>query len=587
MRPECQGDVHRDDPEVRGVTEPGARGSALDGEQGAAASAAADLRRPARLTGGQALVRGLRAQGVDLVFGLPGVQMDWAFDALYEQRDAIRVIHARHEQALSYMADGYARVTGRPGVCIMVPGPGLLNALAGLSTAYSCSSPVFCITGQIPAAQIGKGRGLLHEIKHQMRAADCVTKWTGSALRPDAVPGLVREAFRQMLTGRQQPVAIEIPPDVLQETAEMAAPDGPVARTVPAADPEAVERAARILGAAERPLIFAGGGIVASGATEALVRVAEMLDAPVLVSSNGKGAISDRHYLAEPLLAGPDLAPSADAILIAGTRFYQPSTSDWAPKDQPCVQIDIEPGEIGRNRPAAVGIAADAAQALSALAERLETCNRARPSRRDELTALHRKIRERVNAVQPQSAYGLAVREVLADDAIVVSEMTQVGYWSNIGFPVYRPRTYLTMGYQGTLGAGYGIALGAYAGGGGRPVVLMTGDGGFLYQAAELSTAVRHRLNVVAVVFNDGAYGNVKRIQKDRFGGRFIASDLLNPDFVRLAESFGAAGRRAESPAQLREALAWALRQGAPVVIDAPVDAMPDMRPVLRPGYRG
>ena len=539
------------------------------------------------LTGGQALVRGLAAQGVDVVFGLPGVQMDWAFDALYEARDTIRMIHARHEQALSYMADGYARVTGRPGVCLMVPGPGLLNALAGLATAYSCSSPVLCITGQIPAAQIGRGRGLLHEIKDQLNAADCVTKWTGSALRPEAVPGLVQEAFRQMLSGHQRPVAIEVPPDVLRDAAEMPAAGGRVSRTVPAPDSEAVERAAKLLGAAERPLIFAGGGVVASGATDALVAVAEMLQAPVIVSSNGKGAISDRHYLAEPLAAGPDLAPSADAILIVGTRYYQASVSDWAPRDQPCVQIDIDADEIGRNRPATVGIVADAAQALTMLAERLAKHNRSRPSRKDELTTYQQRMRERVNSVLPQAAYAAAIRDALPDDGVVVSEMTQVGYWSNIGFPVYRPRTYLTMGYQGALGAGYGVALGAYVGAGGRPVVSVSGDGGFMYQVQELSTAVRHRLNVIAIVFNDGAYGNVKRIQQDRFGGRFIASDLLNPDFVRLAESFGAAGRRAESPAQLREALGWALRQQVPVVIDAPVPAMPDMWPVLRPGYRG
>jgi acetolactate synthase-1/2/3 large subunit len=334
-------------------------------------------------------------------------------------------------------------------------------------------------------------------------------------------------------------------------------------------------------------VIFVGGGIVASGATEALVTVAEMLEAPVLVSSNGKGAISDRHYLAEPLTAAPDLVPSADVILIAGTRFYQPSVSEWAPRTQPCVQIDIDPDEIGRNRPATIGIVADAARALEALADRLGRYNRARLSRRDELTALKRSVRERVTSVQPQAAYAAAIREALPDDAVVVSEMTQVGYWANIGFPVYQPRTYLTMGYQGTLGAGYGVALGAYAGAGGRPVVLLSGDGGFLYQATELSTAVRHRLNAVAIVFNDGAYGNVKRIQQERFGGRLIASDLLNPDFVRLAESFGAAGRRAKSPAQLREALEWAVRQDVPVVIDAPVGAMPEMRLLLRPGYRG
>lgn len=540
-----------------------------------------------RLTGGQALVDGLIAQGVDVVFGLPGIQLDWAFDALYQRRDALTVYHTRHEQAVSYMADGYARTTGRIGVCLIVPGPGLLNAMAGLATAYACSSPVLCITGQIPSHQIGAGRGLLHEIKDQLQAARSVTKWTARAARPEDVPGVLREAFRQLQTGHVRPVAVEIPPDVLQAVAEVE-PAGRVEVPRQAGDPEMVERAAQALGAAERPIIFVGGGVLRSGAWEPLCRVAEMLQAPVVMSSNGKGAISDRHYLAQNMVAAQELLPASDVVLIVGTRFLQPAGSVWGPREgQVLIQVDVDAEEIGRNCAVGIGIVADAGWALEALAARLPRYNRVRRSRRDELVAVQQRARARLMAVEPQASYAMAIREELPDDGILVSESTQVGYWAHVGFPVYHPRTYLTSGYQGTLGYGFATALGAQVGAPGRQVVSINGDGGFMYNVQELSTMVRHRINVVAIVFNDNAYGNVRRIQQESFGGRLIASDLHNPDFARLADAFGVEGMRAEGPEGLRAALRAALRHDRPALIEVPVGEMPNPWPIVRAGFRG
>lgn len=536
----------------------------------------------ARLTGGQALAQSLVRHGVRAVFGLPGVQLDWVFDALYEARDAITVYHTRHEQALSYMADGYARTTGQVGVCLMVPGPGLLNAMAGLATAYACSSPVLCITGQIPSNLIGVGRGVLHEVKNQLDVVRSVTKWAERAMRPEEIPGLVGEAFRQLRTGRPRPVAVEIPPDVLQETGDVTPITSEPAEP-PAGDPGAIEDAARALGAAERPLIFAGGGVAQAEAGEALQQLAEMLQAPVVLSSNGKGALSDRHYLVQNMIAARELLPRSDVVLAVGTRLVQPATSPWGlGEGHTVIQMDIDPEEIGRNRRVAVGITADARLGLAQLAARVERCNRIRESRRDELLEVKRNAADVLLSIQPQAAFAQAIRDAVPDDGIVVSGMTQVGYWMNHGFPVYRPRTFLTSGYQGTLGYGFPTALGARVGNPAKTVVSVNGDGGFMYNVQELSTMVRHRLNVVTIVFNDNAYGNVRRTQRETFGGRLIASDLLNPDFLALAESFGVDGIRTATPDGLREALSAAIGAGRPALIEVPVEEMPSLWGLLK-----
>jgi acetolactate synthase I/II/III large subunit len=530
------------------------------------------------LTGGQALAQSLKIEGVNVIFGLPGVQLDWAMDALYDERDAMPVIHPRHEQATAGMADGYARTTGRVGTALVVPGPGLLNATAALSTAYACNSPVLAISGQIQSDLIDFGRGVLHEIPDQIGMVRSVTKWAGRAMTPEEVPALVRQAFEQLQSGRPRPVEIEIPPDVLQKKANVTLlepyqPD----RAQP--DLDKIEEAARLLGQAKTPLIFTGGGTIIAEAGEELQRVGEALQAAIIPTSNGKGAVSDRHYLVQPMLAAQVLTPEADVILAVGTRFVNPATLPWGVKPgQTVIHIDVDPEELGRNHKATeLGIAGDAKLALAALAERLPRYNTSRPSREEELRALQTKAYDALNSVKPQADYGLAVRDVLPDDGILVSEMTQVGYWSNQGFPVLKPRTYITPGYQGTLGFGFAAALGAQVGNPDRKVVSINGDGGFGYQLQELSTMVRHNIPAVAVIFNDNAYGNVRRIQRTQFNERTIASDLVNPDFMKLADAFGVQGFRATTPDELKHHLRQGFDSNLPTLIEVPMPEVPSM----------
>ncbi|HLZ10007.1 MAG TPA: thiamine pyrophosphate-binding protein, partial [Chloroflexota bacterium] len=319
------------------------------------------------MTGGQALVQSLKREGVSIVFGLPGVQLDWAFDALYEERDSIHVVHTRHEQATAYMADGYARSTGQIGTCLVVPGPGLLNATAGLSTAYACSSPVLCVTGQIQSDLIGAGRGVLHEIPEQLRLVGSVTKWAARAMQPTDIPGMVREAFRQLRSGRPRPVEIEIPPDILAASTDITLLDPAEVRRT-AGDSELLERAAQILGRAARPLIFAGGGVISGNASEELRVLAETLESPVLASRNGRGVLSDRSYLSANTISMPDLVAAADVIVAVGTRFDQPANALWpSGADRTVIQLDVDSAEIGRNLQPAIGIVGDARLGLAEL----------------------------------------------------------------------------------------------------------------------------------------------------------------------------------------------------------------------------
>jgi acetolactate synthase-1/2/3 large subunit len=534
------------------------------------------------LTGGQALVASLIANGVDTIFALPGVQLDGAFDALYEERDAIRVIHPRHEQAAAYMADGYARTTGKVGVCMVVPGPGLLNASAALSTAYACNSPVLCVTGQIQSDLIEFGRGLLHEIPNQLDMIRSVTKQAERATTPPEIPGLVQRAFAEVKSGRQRPVEIEIPPDTLFATAEVELLLPAEAPERFAGDPELLERAARLLVDARRPLIWSGGGVLRSGAGDELLRLATRLQAPVVMTANGKGAISDRDPLAQNILGGIELLRDADVVFAVGTRFVDPATAKWGVgPDQTIVQMDIDPEEIARNTPVNVGIEADARAGLSALADLLERESPARPTRVEELAELKRGVAARARAVGPQAEYALAIREALPDDGIFVSEMTQVGYWANFAFPVYEPLTYITPGYQGTLGYGFPTSLGAKIAHPDRPVISINGDGGFGFCLNELATMAQHGIAAIAIVFTDDAFGNVRRIQQEQFGGRTIASDLRNPNFLKLAEAFGVVGRHVDTPEKLRTAVEESILANEPTLMAVPIGPVPNPWTVL------
>jgi acetolactate synthase-1/2/3 large subunit len=390
----------------------------------------------------------------------------------------------------------------------------------------------------------------------------------------------VHEAFRQLLTGRPRPVEIEVPPDVLQSRSEVTLYE-PAMYERPAPDPDLIEAAAKALGGAEHPLIWAGGGVNISGAWDELLQLAEMLEAPVVMTTEGKGAISDEHYLAHNAATGRQLFPQSDAVLAVGTRFVQPATQSKISPDQTIIQMDIDPEEVGRNHQPSIGIVCDAKAGLAQLVARIGRHNRRRSSRRDELTALKATIRERFNQVQPQASFANAVRAELPEDGIFINESTQVGYWSSQAFPVYRPRTFLWSGYQGTLGYGFATALGAKVGNPTRKVVSINGDGGFMYNVQELATMALHKIPVVAVVFNDNAFGNVRRSQRVRFEGRIIGTDLLNPDFVKLAESFGVMGERATTPDGLRGALRRAFAADVPALIEVPVQEMPYMGEIM------
>jgi acetolactate synthase-1/2/3 large subunit len=532
-----------------------------------------------RLSGGQALVRSLVGEGVHVVFGLPGVQLDWAFDALYEARDSIRVYHTRHEQATAYMADGYARTTGSVGVCMVVPGPGLLNASAALATAFACSSPVLCVTGQVDSRGIDRGFGLLHEIPHQESVLASVTTWSARALAPAEVPDQVREAFRRLRSGRPRPVALEVPPDVLQRFDDVNLVESAPAEQLKA-DPDKLRQAARLLHAAERPVIYSGGGVLSAGAWLELQALAELLEAPVVMSVDGRGAVSDRHDLAHTGVTGQSLVREADVVLGIGTRFWQPARVWGFAPGAKLIRVDADPTEVERHGPASPGIVGDARQVLAGLLELLHGIE-PRPSRRTALRAAKAAADKQLLAFQPQAGFAQAIRAALPDDGITVNDLTQVTFFATIGFPVYAPRTFIGPGYQGTLGSGFATALGAQVGNPDRPVVAVAGDGGYLYSIAELATQRQHGLNVVSVVFNDGAFGNVKRTQEQTFAGRIIASDLVNPDFVALARSFGIAAERVRKPAELEAALRSALAGRCPALIEVEVGPMSDVWPVM------
>jgi acetolactate synthase-1/2/3 large subunit len=524
----------------------------------------------ARLSGGEALAKQLAREGIRVVFGLPGVQLYGAIAGLRDE-PSIRFVTARHEQATTYMADGYARAGGGIGAALVVPGPGLLNAAAGLSTAYSASSPVLMIAGQVPRRSIGRDVGVLHEVNDQMDAIAGVTKWRRRVLEVGEVAGAVRAAVRQLRTGRPRPVHIEIPPDVLEEEADVALL--PPAEGDRAGAPEpAIARAVELLLAAQRPVIYAGGGAVLSGAHEALVAIAEHLQAGIATTAEGKGVVSDGSDLSlgaalwpkNPLRRHLD---AADVILVVGSRV---AVAGFQPGQQ-VIQVDVDPDEIGRNHGLTFGVVGDARLTCERLLERLRAAA-PRASRKAEREALRAEIAA-LDTQEPNASIVRSLRAAVPEDGIVIAGMTQIGYYSRPFWPVYRPRTYLTSSYSGNLGFEYPTALGAKVACPDRAVVAICGDGGFMYNAQEMSTAVKYGINVVAVVFNDEAFGNVSRDLDEAWGGTF-AAELRNPDFMKLADAYGVVGLRAERPTDVGDLVRKALALDRPALVEVRVGRM-------------
>jgi acetolactate synthase-1/2/3 large subunit len=526
------------------------------------------------MTAAEATVAALIAHGIDTVYALPGVHNDHLFDALFRAADRIRTIHTRHEQGAGYMALGAALATGRAQSYAVVPGPGLLNSGAALLTAYAMNAPVLALIGQIKDADIGRGLGHLHEIRDQAGIIARLVDFSARIGHAAQAPDLVGQALRAMSTGRPGPAALECAIDVWGRSEPVA----PIGAQAPAPEPDvdedAVLAAAKLLGAATRPMIVCGGG--AQDASAEVTSLSAMLQAPVLGYRRGRGVLDSRDPFSITLPLAHELWPGTDAVVGVGTRLFSAFTQWGVDDNLAVVRIDADAQEHDRMHKPAVALVGKAKPILRRLLDVLPAHNNARPSRREEMQERQGALRERLQKLKPQLDYLDAIRAELPDDGIWVDEVTQIGFVARLAFPVYRPRTFLSPGYQDNLGWGFATALGAQHARPAVPVLSISGDGGFLYTASELATAVRHRIPLVAVVFNDGAFGNVRRIQEERFGNRVIASDLANPDFVRFAESFGAAAERARNPDELRAALrrGFARRDG-PTLIDVPIGPLP------------
>ena len=520
------------------------------------------------MTTGQGIAEALVAHGVDTVFGIPGAHMYDFNDALYGVRDKIRMIHTRHEQGAGYMAYGYAKSTGKAGVYTVVPGPGVLNSGAALCTAYGANAPVFCVTGNIMSHLIGQGRGQLHELPDQLTTLRGLTKWAARIDHPSDVSNVMGQAFNQLHSGRPGPVAVEAPWDVFGKQGPIA-PQGKLEPGKPALDEDAIAEAAKMIAVAKNPLIMVGGGAVEAGVE--ILQLAQQIQAPVTAHRSGKGIVSDDSPYALSLVAAYDYWQKCDLLIGIGSRLeLQFMRWRWKPAGLKVLRIDIDPTEMVRLKPD-FGVVADSREGVGALVNALGG-KKSADNREAEFVEYQTRARKAFEGVQPQLGYLDVIRDVLPRDGFFVEEVSQMGFTGRFGFPVYEPRQYVTCGYQDNLGFGYNTALGVKVANPDKAVVSVSGDGGFMFGVQELATAVQHKINVVAVVFNNSAYGNVLRDQMQAYQGRYIGSELENPDFVKLAESFGVAAERVDDARGLRKALSTALDYDRPSLIEVTVE---------------
>jgi acetolactate synthase I/II/III large subunit len=525
-----------------------------------------------RMTGGRAVTLALKEEGVEHVFGIAGTHNCPLFDGAYDE-PAIRVVTVRHEQGASMMAAGYARASGKIAACFVVPGPGLTNALTGMGMAYSESAPLLMFGGQNALAQLEREGDHFHELPNSMGVAGSLCGYTQRVASPGAIPGAVREAMRAMRCQRPRPAYIEVPLDVQSGEAEVEVlPRETFTR--PGGDPASIARAAEALKSAKRPFIFAGGGVASAEGSQQLVRLAEALGAPVVTSMFARGVISDRH----PLALGDgwgrfnlydELLAQSDLVLVVGSRIDIVSDANLGARfPQRMVQVDLDPRVIGMRRPVEVGVVGDAAAVLGALAMALAR-DRDRECWFDVAAFKRRRRAWLVERAGPVLALIEALRAATPDDTIFVDDLTLVGYWMPLLFDTYQPRTLIHPGTYGTLGYALPAAIGAKLACPKQPVVAISGDGGFLFSLQELATAAAEKLDLVALVFNDSAYGAIRTYQDRVFRGRRIGSALANPDFVKLGEAFGVNSARVE-PKALGAAVRRAIDAGGVWLIEIP-----------------
>ena len=528
------------------------------------------------MTGGEAMLRAAVANGIDTIFGLPGAQVYPLFDAIYRSPD-VNAIISRHEQGAAYMAYGYAAATGRPGAFAVVPGPGILNASAALCTAQACNKPVLCMTGQIMSEYLGRGRGHLHELPDQLATLASIVKHADRIDDPANTSAQMNKAFRQMRSGRPGPASIEMCWDTMAKSWDVEIGPGNDTIDRPAVNDDEISDAAELIANAKNVMIMCGGG--AQHASAEVRELAEMLGASVTSFRSGRGVVSEDSPWGISSATAHLLWPDTDLLIGIGSRLemqYMRWESMAHYIDRPpeggakLIRIDIDPKEMQRFKPD-VAVVADSAEGTRALIEKAGKKGFI-DGDLDRIATAKAQARKNIEEIQPQMSYLDTIREVLPRDGYFVEELCQVGFTSNYGFDIYEPRTYVTTGYQGTLGYGFPTAIGVKAAMPDRAVLSIIGDGGFMFGMPELASAAQHGIGLITIVFNNNSFGNVRRDQQLKFDSNLIGADLVNPDFVKLAESFGVAGYRAESPAELKPALAKAIDDDQPAIIEVVIE---------------
>lgn len=523
------------------------------------------------MTGGEAVYETLRALGVEHVFGIVSVHNIPIYDAIH-RGGGITPVAVRHEQGAVHAADGYARATGKLGVAITSTGPGVTNGMTGIFEAGFASSRVMMIAGQIDSVYYGKGKGFLHEAENQLPMLRSITGRTESVRRPEDIGEAVFRVAEDICTGRPRPGAVEIPIDFQYARAEVNIPHVEAwPRKAP--DRDAISRAADAIKGAGKVVVWAGGGVLTAGAEGELTQLAEALGAPVFTSGNGRGSIPEDHPLCiGPLTAQPGVTETleqADVVVAVGTRFQAGQTRNWMlPLGGKLIHIDADPGVIGRNYRADVPVIGDARLGLAALLKSLDGAksDAAFLSRAQELRdAARQQIRRDIGP--DYEAIMDAMRDVLPRDGMVVRDATVPAYlWGNRLMPILSPRTSMNP-TSAAIGPALPLAIGAAIGSGKKTAVIQ-GDGGFMLNLSELSTAVQYNVPVVTCVFNDRGYGVLRSIEGRTFEGRQFGVELATPDFVMVANGMGMKAERVESAAGFRDAFARGIAHDGPYLLD-------------------
>jgi acetolactate synthase-1/2/3 large subunit len=521
--------------------------------------------------GGHVVVDALESLGAEAAFGLPGVHALAIWDGL--RAASLRYVGFRTELNAAFAADGYARAGGKPAALLLSTGPGALNSLTGLMEAASAHVPLVAIASQIPRDLIGRGRGYLHELRDQGASFEPIVKWSARARVPEDVPELLAEAWQRAQTPPSAPVFLEIPVDVLTQETDVRVADldgNPSPAVVP--DAATLDDAARVFAGAERPVLWAGSGVLRSGAWDELRTLAETLRAPVATTYMGKGAFPEDHELAAGSAcdeaAFRELLEDADAVLAVGTELGAETTQQYRLRfGGQLIQIDADEERIGATY-AAQGLVGDARATLLALIERVPTRE---PDGRAEERA--RAVRERIDVGLREQGRGLerglleSIRKALPREAAGAWDMTILAYWAGAHFLALEPRRFLYPLGSGTLGYAWPAALGASVALG-TPTLAVVGDGGVLYGVQELATARQYDLPTTLLLVDDGGYGILREYQRDTYGETF-AVDLEQPDFAQLAHSFGVPVE-STTPDALDDALGRALATGGPAVVHLP-----------------